>query len=210
MKRRSALLVCVLAAASLHLLLLLWPVGPRGVAARPAGGGAALRVVNLQMALPTAPAPAAREAVAAAPTSEPAPAHASAAEAALPAPVLVPPAAGPGGATEGTPLAIEPDWWRREQLDRGPQPLRPVLFDTVRAGTGLLPVGSNALLLIDETGRVQRVEFGGTPLPTAAEDALRAAFEATPFAPGERGGRPVRAKVRIAVDLVIDLNDGAR
>lgn len=202
MKRRPALLVCVLAAASLHLLLLLWPVGPRGAAAR-SSASAVLRVVNVQMALPTVAPVVAPPPIAAAPTQDAAP-PAEPASAPVPAPAV------PAAVAEGVPLAVEPDWWPREQLDSGPQPLRPVLFDTVRAGTGLLPAGSNALLHIDERGRVQRVEFGGTPLPTPAEDALRAAFEATPFSPGERGGRPVRAKVRVAVDLVIDLSEGAR
>ena len=198
MKRRPALLICALAAASLHLLLLLWPVGPRGLASR-SSASPPLRVVNVQMALPTV-APVTPPPVAEAPTATVVP----------PVPPLEPasaPPPAPVGVADGVPLAVEPEWWPREQLDSGPRPLRPVLFDTVRAGTGLLPAGSNALLHIDEQGRVQRVEFGGTPLPMPAEDALRAAFEATPFAPGERGGRPVRAKVRIAVDLVIDLTE---
>ncbi|WP_130429802.1 hypothetical protein [Rivibacter subsaxonicus] len=208
-RRWPVLLLCLAAAIAVHLLLLAWPLAPRDVEqpAVPARAASRVQVLKLGHALATdalvASEPSTRQprAVAAPVASEPAASAAATRSTA--------PASGPQSAsTEALGSAVvpdaEPDWWPRERLDGGPQPLQPVLLDSARMGIDQLPAGSNALLFIDASGRVERMEFGGTPLAAAVEEALRAAFAATPFAPGTRDGQPVRARVRIALDAVLD------
>jgi hypothetical protein len=204
---RPSLLVCGLIAVALHLLLLLWPLRPREPAVA-STAAKSLRVLRLDNALPTTTTTTTAAAAPKTAAEPQPPATTSPAAPSPPASAAVPVVAAPVAAESAAPAA-EPEWWPREQLDSGPQPRQPVLVDTARAG-GVLPAGSNALLYVDEQGRVERVEFGGTPLPAPAEQALRAAFEATPFEPGQRGGKPVRAKVRVAVDLVLEPEEPAR
>ena len=203
------LLLCLVAAFAVHLLLLAWPLAPRDAVppAVPAQAASRVQVLKLGSALATDAVVASEQS-----TSQ---------QRAVAAPVAPEPAASavptgaataasgplPASTEPARPAAVaeaEPDWWPRERLDSGPQPLQPVLLDSARAGVEQLPAGSNALLFIDAGGRVERMEFGGTPLAAAAEEALRAAFAATPFAPGMRDGQPVRARVRIALDAVLD------
>lgn len=63
-------------------------------------------------------------------------------------------------------------------------------------------------LFIEHDGRVSRVRLepdadaaDGGSLPPVLEDSARQAFLASPFEPGELGGRAVRSRLRIEVEF---------
>ena len=58
---------------------------------------------------------------------------------------------------------------------------------------------SELSLFIDEAGRVTRVRVEGPALPSALEQAARAAFVAARFRPGEVDGRAVKSRIRVEV-----------
>jgi hypothetical protein len=109
---------------------------------------------------------------------------------------------------EPVPLAMAPltrsgnfgdDYVPRPLLTAPPVAITPVVFATPEGdafrGThvGILS------LFIDEHGRVQRIEVDAAMLPEAFEQAVRDAFMAAQFTPGEIDGTAVRSRVRVEV-----------
>lgn len=88
----------------------------------------------------------------------------------------------------------------RNALSVVPHALTPVLLTTPPSA----PDGrysAELTLFIDETGQVRRVRVDTAGLLPELEDQARQAFVTTRFQPGEVDGRPVRARLRVAVEF---------
>lgn len=110
---------------------------------------------------------------------------------------------GPGG--PGGPDVPEEEYLPRSALSLAPEALGEVLLAyPPEAPPGRY--GGVLTLFIDADGQVRRVRreaarAGEPELPPAFEEAARQAFLAARFRPGERDGRPVKARIRIAVEF---------
>ena len=88
----------------------------------------------------------------------------------------------------------------RSALSVVPHALTPVLLTTPPSA----PNGrysAELTLFIDETGQVRRVRVDSAGLLPDLEAQARQAFMTTRFQPGEVDGRPVRARLRVAVEF---------
>ncbi|MFM2121382.1 MAG: hypothetical protein RL722_2850 [Pseudomonadota bacterium] len=91
----------------------------------------------------------------------------------------------------------------RSRLDRPARPRSEVHID-YPPSTPLGQYRAELLLHVDETGKVQRVQARGEPLPPDLERAAAQAFYATPFDPGELGGRAVKSLYPVEVRFSVD------
>jgi hypothetical protein len=103
------------------------------------------------------------------------------------------------------PLALpqvpDPVYYSARDLDHYPRPAVPLDFDRlVRSVEGGSATRFRVLLLIDEGGIVTETSVIEGEPPRLG-DALRAAFAATRFLPGQRDGRPVKSRVTLSVDF---------
>lgn len=125
-------------------------------------------------------------------------------------PPMTPPAStavalAPDATTDATPTPSQADdgYLERGALTHAPQALTAVPLDfPVDAPEGQF--ATELTLYIDETGVVQRARVDGPALPTALERVALQAFLAARFTPGEQHGRPVAARLRIAVEFSSD------
>jgi hypothetical protein len=127
---------------------------------------------------------------------------------------LPPPGAGPSqAAVAPTPPLSEADsaddslYLAPDQLDRRARAVTAIDLPYPE----LAPPGhfsATLTLFIEDDGRVSRVRLepdadaaDGGSLPPVLEDSARQAFLASPFEPGELGGRAVRSRLRVEVQF---------
>lgn len=124
-----------------------------------------------------------------------------------PDPVAVAPADARPGVGEPEATALPADAGLEEYLPRAalsvtPQPIGEVLL----AYPPQAPIGlfrGVLTLFIDQHGGVQRVriESGDAEFPPVFQEAARQSFLAARFEPGQLQGRPVKSRIRIAVEF---------
>lgn len=214
-----------------HLGLLAGLAGPPGAGRPSQPGGSSAtpteRPPALQVSVRHRPAdagPAApAEAAPAGPAIEAAAARAPAAEAsdaastvpgavhsaALPAPRSEAGSDAPARPSEALPAprtgSLDEEYLPRSALSLAPEALGEVLLAyPPEAPPGRY--GGVLTLFIDADGGVRRVRSeparpGEADLPPVFEEAARQAFLAARFRPGERDGRPVKSRIRIAVEF---------
>jgi hypothetical protein len=97
--------------------------------------------------------------------------------------------------------AIEPaiEYHSRVTLSQPPRPRAPVIIDYPSFDGENDRYTGEFDVFIDDTGGVVRVTTATLDLPGILVSAVREAFLAARFVPGEIGGQPVRARMRIEV-----------
>lgn len=97
--------------------------------------------------------------------------------------------------------SIDPNdlYLSRAQLTQAPRALNPVVIDYPRFDGETDFYRGEFELFIDADGKVNRVSLVTTDLPGVLASAVYDAFSTASFAPGERDGQPVPARIRIEV-----------
>lgn len=99
-------------------------------------------------------------------------------------------------------VPVEEIYYKSSELDVQPHPLAQVdLVYTPEQIIQGMRGWVKLLLLLDEAGRVRHVEVLESDPPSVFEDGALAAFRATPFAPGQIGGEPVKSRLVVKIDF---------
>lgn len=199
---------CVLLAASMHCALLaspsVTPAPPKAGSIAPSVwvrhiAAASPRPVDEESAATETPTPMTPRAVA-----QTAPAVAEDPKVKAP-PAAPPPADDAGESTRAAsasatpPRDLDAEYMPRAALTVGPKAITPVVVDFPRFDGEADFYTGEFDLYIDADGTVARVAVATPQLPGILVGAVQDAFRAARFAPGEREGRPVPARIRIEV-----------
>lgn len=207
--QRLGFAACVAVAAGLHGVLLASPgsIEPRLVMGSSGSRPVLVRYLAAPSARPAVQqdaepiAPVARQTIAERPVAT---AEQREPPVALPTPVALPEAQ-PGLATDeaaqSAPRPVVPDelYLPRALLTVAPKALNPVVIDYPRFDGETDFYRGEFDLFIDADGKVNRVALVTAELPGILAGAVHDAFKTASFAPGERDGLPVPARIRIEV-----------
>jgi protein TonB len=114
-------------------------------------------------------------------------------------------AAGPATGLPEVPVMVDTRWYTAREVDIHPRPTRPIQPQYAEAARSRGQHGSVVLQLkIDEFGVVREIEVLESSPPGVFDQSSVEAFRAADFHPAQRGGRAVRALVRIRVTYELD------